>query len=113
MNPDSAVPAETMSEEQTFRSEVNGSLPLSGHRSSWSKMKSKICNGEARSSEKDFGTLQLGAFATPGLLLAQGSGGLTAESGMNRALAKMGKKLFTWSPMRTSDLSNHRRFQAR
>jgi hypothetical protein len=33
-NPDSAVPADAMSEEQTFRSEVNGSLPLSGHRSS-------------------------------------------------------------------------------
>ena len=26
--------------------------------------------GEVRSSEKDFETLQLGAFATPGLLLA-------------------------------------------
>jgi hypothetical protein len=33
-NPDSAVPTDAMSEEQTFRSEVNGSLPLSGHRSS-------------------------------------------------------------------------------
>jgi hypothetical protein len=33
-NPDSAVPADAMSEEQTFRSEANGSLPLSGHRSS-------------------------------------------------------------------------------
>jgi len=27
LNPDSAVPADAMSEEQTFRSEVNGSLP--------------------------------------------------------------------------------------
>src|SRR5919106_167330 len=35
-------------------------------------MKSKTYNnGEVRSSEKDFETLQLGAFATPGLLLAQ------------------------------------------
>ena len=34
LNPDSAVPADAMSEEQTFHSEVNGSLPLSGHRSS-------------------------------------------------------------------------------
>ena len=33
-NPDSAVPINAMSEEQTFRSEVNGSLPLSGYRSS-------------------------------------------------------------------------------
>jgi hypothetical protein len=32
--PDSAVPADAMSEEQTFRSEVNGSLPLGGHQSS-------------------------------------------------------------------------------
>jgi hypothetical protein len=47
-------------------------------------MKSKAYNGEVRSSEKDFETLQLGAFATPGLLLAQGPVGLTAESGFNR-----------------------------
>jgi hypothetical protein len=44
-------------------------------------MKSKTYNGEVRSSEKDFETLQLGAFAAPGLLLAQGPVGLTAESG--------------------------------
>jgi hypothetical protein len=36
------------------------------------KMKFKTCNGEVQSSEKDFETLQLGAFANPGLLLAQG-----------------------------------------
>jgi hypothetical protein len=47
-------------------------------------MKSKTYNGEVRSSEKDFETLQLGAFATPGLLLAQGPVGLTAESELNR-----------------------------
>jgi hypothetical protein len=45
-------------------------------------MKSRTYNGEARSSEKDFETLQLGAFATPGLLLARGPVGLTAESGL-------------------------------
>jgi hypothetical protein len=45
-------------------------------------MKSKTYKGEERSSEKDFETLQLDAFATPGLLLAQGPVGLTAESGM-------------------------------
>jgi hypothetical protein len=33
-SPDSAIPADAMSEEQTFLSEVNGSLPLSGHRPS-------------------------------------------------------------------------------
>jgi hypothetical protein len=47
----------------------------------WFRMKSKTYNGGVRSSEKDFETLQLGAFATPGLLLAQGPVGLTAESG--------------------------------
>ena len=57
-------------------------------------MKSKTNNPEVRTSEKDFETLQLGAFATPGLLLAQGSGGLTAESGMNHAIAKTGQKTF-------------------
>ena len=46
-------------------------------------MKSKTYNDEVQSSEKDFKTLQLGAFATPGLLLAQGSLGLTAESGFD------------------------------
>jgi hypothetical protein len=45
------------------------------------KMKSKAYNGVLRSSEKDFETLQLGVFATPGLLLAQGALGLTVESG--------------------------------
>jgi hypothetical protein len=47
-------------------------------------MKSKAYNGEVRSSEKDFETLQLGAFATPGLLLAQGPVGSTAESGLKK-----------------------------
>jgi hypothetical protein len=44
-------------------------------------MKSKTYNGEVRSSEKDFETLQLGAFATPGLLLAQEPVGLSLEFG--------------------------------
>ena len=52
-------------------------------------MKSKTYNGEVRSSEKDFETLQLGAFATPGLLLAQGPVGLTAESGLNSSLLRI------------------------
>ena len=51
-------------------------------------MKSKTYNGEVRSSEKDFETLQLGAFATPGLLLAQGPLGLTAESGFHESLTR-------------------------
>jgi hypothetical protein len=49
-------------------------------------MKSKTYNGEVRSGEKDFETFQLGAFATPGLLLAQGPEGLTAESGFKGSL---------------------------
>jgi hypothetical protein len=87
LNPDSAVPADAMSEEQTFRSEVGARRRLAptladiDHR--WFKMKSKTYNGEVRRSEKDFETLQLGAFATPGLLLAQRPEGLTAESGFN------------------------------
>ena len=52
-------------------------------------MKSKTYNGEVRSSDKDFETLQLGAFATPGLLLAQGPVGLTAESGFNGSLLRI------------------------
>jgi hypothetical protein len=76
INLDSAVPAEAMSEEQTFRSELslslrlircggNRSLPLSGHRSAVVKMKSKTYNGEARSSEKDFETLQCQVTPSP------------------------------------------------
>jgi hypothetical protein len=49
-------------------------------------MKSKTYNGEVRSSEKEFETLQLGAFVTPGLLPAQGTVGLTAEFGLTREL---------------------------
>jgi len=45
-------------------------------------MKSKAYNGEVRSSEKDFEPLQLGAFATPGLLLARGSAGLLRNAGL-------------------------------
>jgi hypothetical protein len=46
-------------------------------------MKSKTYNGEARSNDKDFETLALGAFATPGQLLAQEPVGSTAESRFN------------------------------
>jgi hypothetical protein len=52
-------------------------------------MKSKTYNGEVQSSEKDFEALQLSAFATPGLLLAQGPVGLTAESGFNGSLLRI------------------------
>jgi hypothetical protein len=43
-------------------------------------MKCKAYNRQVRSSEKDFETLQLGAFATPGLLLAQGPVGFNCGS---------------------------------
>jgi len=49
-------------------------------------MKSKAYNGEVRSSEKDFETLQLGAFATPSLLLAQGPVGLLRNPGLNEPI---------------------------
>jgi hypothetical protein len=51
-------------------------------------MKFKTYNGHARSGEKDFETLQLGVFATPGLLLAQGPEGLTAESRFKEPLGR-------------------------
>jgi hypothetical protein len=38
-----------------------------------------------RNSEKDFETLQSGAFATPGLLLTQGRAGLTEQSGFKNS----------------------------
>jgi hypothetical protein len=59
-----------------------------------SKMKSKTYNGDVRSSKKDFETSQLGAFATPGLLLAQGPVRLTAESGLYFTAAA-----FLWVPL--------------
>jgi hypothetical protein len=69
--------ADVVSEEQTFRSEGSLSLKLIRLRRKWVsasewtlivgfKMKSKTYNGAARSNEKDFETLQSGAFATPG-----------------------------------------------
>jgi hypothetical protein len=36
LNPDSTIPADAMSEEQTFRSEVNGSLEMKGMMEYWS-----------------------------------------------------------------------------
>jgi hypothetical protein len=84
INPDSAVAAEAMSKEQTFRSQGSLSLRLIRLGRKWvcaSERTSIVCGstgnlkltkGEVRSSEKDFETLELGAFATPGLLLAQG-----------------------------------------
>jgi hypothetical protein len=57
-------------------------------------MKSKAYNGEVRSSEKDFETLQLGAFATPGLFLAHRVCG-TAESGFRgQGWKKGGRKKY-------------------
>jgi hypothetical protein len=42
INLDPSVPADAMSEEQTFRNEVNGSLPLSGDRSSVVQMNRRL-----------------------------------------------------------------------
>jgi hypothetical protein len=76
-----------MSEEHTFRSEVNGSLPLSGHRSSVVQDENLVTIVKCEVAKKDFETLQLGAFATPGLLVARGPYVLTAESGFNEPLS--------------------------
>jgi hypothetical protein len=59
-------------------------------------MKSKTHNGEVQSSEKDFETLQLGAFVTPGLFLARKPVGLTAESGINACAATLLALTETW-----------------
>jgi len=50
LNPDSAVAIDAKSEERTFRSEANGLLPLSGHRSSvvWWEVK----NPQPREAKK-------------------------------------------------------------
>jgi ABC-type transporter Mla maintaining outer membrane lipid asymmetry permease subunit MlaE len=61
-------------------------------------MKCKAYNGEVRSSEKDFETLQLGAFATPGLLLAQGpvdltNCGIRVHTPVRRAIDLCGRRL--------------------
>jgi hypothetical protein len=47
-----AVPADAMSEEQTFRSEVNGSLPLSDIDRRWFKLKSKTYNGQGEAAKR-------------------------------------------------------------
>jgi hypothetical protein len=69
-------------------------------------MKCTAYNGEVRIGEKDFETLQLGTFATPGLLPAQGPSGLTAESGINLADCTKGKSAGTlWTTVsRATDL---------
>jgi hypothetical protein len=82
MNPDSAAAIDAKSEAPPFRSEVNGSLPPSGHRSSVLDEKFKSHNNEVRNIEKDFEISELGAFATPGLHLAPVPVALIAESGM-------------------------------
>jgi hypothetical protein len=60
LNTDFAGPADAISEEQTFRNEVNGSLPLSGHRSSVVLDEIQTYNVEVRCSEKDFETFTVG-----------------------------------------------------
>jgi hypothetical protein len=64
------------------RDERGANLPSRSQRvsaSEWTLIiggsdESKTYNGEVRSSENDFETLPLDAFATPGLLLAHGPG---------------------------------------
>jgi hypothetical protein len=81
VNPDSAVAIDATSEQQTFRSEANSSLPLSGRRSSVVDWKSKTYNNRVRKRET---TLKLNGWvssllqARPSVVLAIGS---TAESG--------------------------------
>jgi hypothetical protein len=95
MNPDSAVALDATSEERTFRSEANSSLPLSERRSSVVDWKSKTYNNRVRKWET---TLKLHGWVSsllqvrPSLVLAIGS---TAESGMNPIPTKNGLRGMT------------------
>jgi hypothetical protein len=61
-NPDSAVGINAKSEEQTLRSEANGSLPLSEHRSSLFDDVVRPEQLTVEEGEHDFETARLGVF---------------------------------------------------
>jgi hypothetical protein len=88
MNADSAVPAGAMSEEQTFRNEVNGSLPLTDIDHRRLKMKIRLTMVKWEIAKR---TLKLYSWV-PSILQVCSSlnrpEGLTAESGMKKTLRK-------------------------
>jgi hypothetical protein len=85
MSPDSAVGIDAKSEEQTLRSEANGSLPLSRQRSSAFDYVVKATIIDCEVGENDFkthdGVLSLRKIS-PSLSRCEG---LVAESGMGAA----------------------------
>jgi hypothetical protein len=69
-NPDSAVGVAAKSEEQTFHSEANGLLPLSGQHTLVLCFLAGFHNNALPMTKKDCETIESGVFAIPGLLLA-------------------------------------------
>jgi hypothetical protein len=78
---DFTVGIDSKSEEQTLRGEANGSLPLSGQRSSLFDDIVKPTIIDCEVGENDFATARLGVFTTPGLPTAFSVRSLTADPG--------------------------------
>jgi hypothetical protein len=76
INPDSAVAIDKKREAQSFRSEVDGFLPLSRHRSAVLRGDVKPHSNDLRKAQNDFETSQSDAFAAPGFHLASGNCGI-------------------------------------
>src|SRR5215510_11876788 len=78
--PDSAVAIDRKREVDSFRSQVDGFLPLSRHRSTVLREDTKPHRNDVRECKNDFETSQSDAFAASGFRLASDILGLTAES---------------------------------
>jgi hypothetical protein len=71
-NPDSAVATAAKSEEQTFHSEANKLLPLSGQHTPVDCLVSKFHDDGLPRTKKDYETAKSDVFAIPGLSRAHG-----------------------------------------
>ncbi len=78
--PDSAVAIDKKREAQPFRSEVDGFLPLSRHRSAVHRGMSSLIATTRAKAQNDFETSQSDAFAAPGFHLASGNCGIRVYS---------------------------------
>jgi hypothetical protein len=85
LNLDSTVAIDRKREAQSFRSKVDGFLPLSRHRSTVLGDDTKPHRNDVREGKNRFETSQSDAFAASGFRLAPDIFGLTAESGLNQA----------------------------
>jgi len=70
LNPDSAVAINRNREAQPFRSEVDGFVPLSRHRSTVLEEDTTPHSNDVRECKNDFETSQSDAFAASGFHLA-------------------------------------------